>query len=297
MTAADVIRIKELLPTSLGSDEIREQIAREILQRSSLRMGFVRGCAFGIPPSRGGIRRRASSAAIRSRWLFLASKPIGGSCAPNAMPPLRASRSAHPQPSPAATLVFSGAMRRWCEENRVSNRLKHLFKKKSFEPFCASSVWGGNLQSFAFRSEEKSAFREYSNNHGNLNFAEITCDIKRFFFIENSEKLSYQIVYGFAELPLCELHASAAVVVRTFFYKVLEVVWQFFVFWEHSISLPCKTRPSRVKCAHKVADLDGRVNHSCFVLYGISPPQFPALTENATIISQYDFNVKPRRAS
>ena len=34
MTAADVIRIKELLPTSLGSDEIREQIAREILQRS-----------------------------------------------------------------------------------------------------------------------------------------------------------------------------------------------------------------------------------------------------------------------
>ena len=34
MTAADVIRIKELLPTSLGSDEIREQISREILQRS-----------------------------------------------------------------------------------------------------------------------------------------------------------------------------------------------------------------------------------------------------------------------
>ena len=34
MTAADVIRIKELLPTSLGPEEIREQIAREILQRS-----------------------------------------------------------------------------------------------------------------------------------------------------------------------------------------------------------------------------------------------------------------------
>ena len=44
MTAADVIRIKELLPTSLGSDEIREQIAREILQRSifSARMESAR---------------------------------------------------------------------------------------------------------------------------------------------------------------------------------------------------------------------------------------------------------------
>ena len=44
MTAADVIRVKELLPTSLGSDEIREQIAREILQRSifSARMESAR---------------------------------------------------------------------------------------------------------------------------------------------------------------------------------------------------------------------------------------------------------------
>ena len=44
MTAADVIRIKELLPTSLGSEEIREQIAREILQRSifSARMESAR---------------------------------------------------------------------------------------------------------------------------------------------------------------------------------------------------------------------------------------------------------------
>ena len=44
MTAADVIRIKELLPTSLGSDEIREQIAKEILQRSvfSARMESAR---------------------------------------------------------------------------------------------------------------------------------------------------------------------------------------------------------------------------------------------------------------
>ena len=44
MTAADVIRIKELLPTSLGSDEIREQIAREILQRSivSARIEYAR---------------------------------------------------------------------------------------------------------------------------------------------------------------------------------------------------------------------------------------------------------------
>ena len=44
MTAEDVIKIKELLPTSLGSDEIREQIAREILQRSifSARMESAR---------------------------------------------------------------------------------------------------------------------------------------------------------------------------------------------------------------------------------------------------------------
>ena len=44
MTAADVIRIKELLPTSLGSDEIREQMACEILQRSifSARMESAR---------------------------------------------------------------------------------------------------------------------------------------------------------------------------------------------------------------------------------------------------------------
>ena len=44
MKAEDVIRIKELLPTSLGSDEIREQIAREILQRSifSARMESAR---------------------------------------------------------------------------------------------------------------------------------------------------------------------------------------------------------------------------------------------------------------
>ncbi len=44
MTAADVIRVKELLPTSLGSEEIREQIAREILQRSifSARMESAR---------------------------------------------------------------------------------------------------------------------------------------------------------------------------------------------------------------------------------------------------------------
>lgn len=44
MTAADIIRIKELLPTSLGSEEIREQIARDILQRSifSARMESAR---------------------------------------------------------------------------------------------------------------------------------------------------------------------------------------------------------------------------------------------------------------
>lgn len=44
MTAADVIRIKELLPTSLGSEEIREQIARDILQCSifSARMESAR---------------------------------------------------------------------------------------------------------------------------------------------------------------------------------------------------------------------------------------------------------------
>ena len=44
MTAADVIRIKGLLPTSLGSDEVRERIAKEILQRSvfSARMESAR---------------------------------------------------------------------------------------------------------------------------------------------------------------------------------------------------------------------------------------------------------------
>lgn len=34
MTPSDVIAVKELLPTSLGSEEIREQIARDILARS-----------------------------------------------------------------------------------------------------------------------------------------------------------------------------------------------------------------------------------------------------------------------
>lgn len=34
MTPADIIRVKELLPTSLGSDELRERVAREILRRS-----------------------------------------------------------------------------------------------------------------------------------------------------------------------------------------------------------------------------------------------------------------------
>lgn len=34
MNAADILRIKELLPTSLGTEEIRERYAREILQRS-----------------------------------------------------------------------------------------------------------------------------------------------------------------------------------------------------------------------------------------------------------------------
>lgn len=34
MDPAEIIRIKELLPTTLGSEDIREQIARDILQRS-----------------------------------------------------------------------------------------------------------------------------------------------------------------------------------------------------------------------------------------------------------------------
>jgi len=43
MTAADIQRIKDLLPTTLGSDEIRTQIARAILRRSvfSARMASV----------------------------------------------------------------------------------------------------------------------------------------------------------------------------------------------------------------------------------------------------------------
>ena len=44
MTAADIIRIKELLPTSLGSAEYREQVSRDILRRSvfSARMESAR---------------------------------------------------------------------------------------------------------------------------------------------------------------------------------------------------------------------------------------------------------------
>lgn len=44
MNAAEVIRLKNLLPTSLGSDEMRERIAKEILRRSvfSARMESAR---------------------------------------------------------------------------------------------------------------------------------------------------------------------------------------------------------------------------------------------------------------
>ena len=34
MDAADIIRIKDLLPTAMGSDELREQVAADILRRS-----------------------------------------------------------------------------------------------------------------------------------------------------------------------------------------------------------------------------------------------------------------------
>ena len=44
MNAADIIRIKDLLPTAMGSDELREQIAADILRRSvfSARMASAR---------------------------------------------------------------------------------------------------------------------------------------------------------------------------------------------------------------------------------------------------------------
>ena len=44
MDAADIIRIKELLPTAMGSDELREQVAADILRRSvfSARMESAR---------------------------------------------------------------------------------------------------------------------------------------------------------------------------------------------------------------------------------------------------------------
>ena len=44
MTSADIIRIKDLLPTAMGSDELREQVARDILRRSvfSARMESAR---------------------------------------------------------------------------------------------------------------------------------------------------------------------------------------------------------------------------------------------------------------
>ena len=44
MTSADIIRIKDLLPTAMGSDELREQVAADILRRSvfSARMESAR---------------------------------------------------------------------------------------------------------------------------------------------------------------------------------------------------------------------------------------------------------------
>lgn len=44
MDAAEIMRLKELLPTSLGSEEVRERIARDILRRSvfSARMEWAR---------------------------------------------------------------------------------------------------------------------------------------------------------------------------------------------------------------------------------------------------------------
>ena len=44
MTAADIIRIKDMLPTAMGSDELREQVAADILRRSvfSARMESAR---------------------------------------------------------------------------------------------------------------------------------------------------------------------------------------------------------------------------------------------------------------
>lgn len=44
MTPADIQRIKDLLPTSLGSDELRSSIASDILRRSvfSARMESAR---------------------------------------------------------------------------------------------------------------------------------------------------------------------------------------------------------------------------------------------------------------
>ena len=47
MKPEDIMRLKELLPTSLGSDEVREQIAADILRRSvfSARMEYARHLA------------------------------------------------------------------------------------------------------------------------------------------------------------------------------------------------------------------------------------------------------------
>ena len=44
MNPADIIRIKDLLPTAMGSDELREQVAADILRRSvfSARMESAR---------------------------------------------------------------------------------------------------------------------------------------------------------------------------------------------------------------------------------------------------------------
>ncbi len=71
MDPAEIIRIKELLPTSLGSDEVKEQIAADILRRSifSARMEDLRHLAVIRDVCAGVVAGEINQATARERLL------------------------------------------------------------------------------------------------------------------------------------------------------------------------------------------------------------------------------------
>ena len=71
MDPAEIIRIKELLPTSLGSDEVKEQVAADILRRSifSARMEDLRHLAVIRDVCAGVVAGEINQATARERLL------------------------------------------------------------------------------------------------------------------------------------------------------------------------------------------------------------------------------------